>query len=72
MRDVVQQGEASLGKRLGANVTLLGFPDANGLGSVRSSRRDASIAQGDAYDDATAAFRTARPRFSFGTIDGAD
>jgi len=41
----VQQGETSLGKKLGASVTLLGFPDANGLGFRPVVRRDASIAQ---------------------------
>ena len=72
VRDEVQQGETSLGKRLGASVTLLGFSDANGLGFRPVVRRDASIAQGDAYDDATEVFRTGKGRFSFGTIDGVD
>ena len=72
VRDEVQQGETSLGKRLGASVTLLGFSDANGLGFRPVVRHDASIAQGDAYDDATEVFRTGKGRFSFGTIDGVD
>ena len=72
MRDEVQQGETSLGKRLGASVTLLGFSDANGLGFRPVVRHDAAIAQGDAYDDATEVFRTGKGRFSFGTIAGVD
>ncbi|HEV7177094.1 MAG TPA: HAMP domain-containing sensor histidine kinase [Solirubrobacteraceae bacterium] len=72
VRDEVQQSETSLGKRLGASVTLLGFPDANGLGFRPVVRHDAAIAQGDAYDDATDAFRTGKGKFSFGTIAGVD
>jgi len=72
VRDEVQQGETSLGKKLGASVTLLGFPDANGLGFRPVVRHDVSVAQGDAYDDATDVFRTGKGRFSFGTIAGVD
>jgi signal transduction histidine kinase len=68
----VQQGESSLGKKLEADVTLLGFPDANGLGFRPVLAHDAANAQGDAYDDATQAFSTGKAKFSFGTIDGAD
>ena len=69
----VQQDEAALAKKLGASVTLLGYPDANGqnfrpvlLG------RDATNAQGDTYDDATRAFMSGKAKLTFGTIDGDD
>jgi signal transduction histidine kinase len=68
----VQQDEASLAKKLGASVTLLGYPDATGQNFRPVSRRDATTVQGDAYDDATRAFRTGKAKFTFGTIAGAD
>jgi signal transduction histidine kinase len=69
----IQEGEAALAKKLGASVTLLGYPDANGLGFRPALLgRDATAAQGDSYDDATLAFRTGKPKYTFGTIDGDD
>jgi signal transduction histidine kinase len=66
----VQQNETSLAKKLGASVTLLGFPDANGVDfHAVLPGRDANSA-GDAYDDATKVFRDGRADYSFGTIDG--
>jgi signal transduction histidine kinase len=72
VRDEVQQGEATLGKRLGASVTMLGFPDANGLDFRPVLRHDVANAQGDSYDDATQVFRTGKAKYSFGTIAGVD
>ena len=72
VRDEVQQGEASLGKRLGASVTMLGFPDANGLGFRPVVPHDAANQQGDTYDDATQVFGTGKAKYSFGTIGGVD
>lgn len=69
----VQQDEASLSKKLGASVTLLGFPDANGLNfRPAAPGPDTANAQGDTFDDATHAFRTGKPKFSFGTLGGDD
>jgi signal transduction histidine kinase len=69
----VNQLEVSLSRQLGASVTLLGFPDSNGL-NFRPvlPQRDAATSAGDAYDDATKAFRTGKAVYTFGTIDGAD
>ncbi|MGZ4185343.1 MAG: HAMP domain-containing sensor histidine kinase [Solirubrobacteraceae bacterium] len=68
----VNQLEVSLSRQLGASVTLLGFPDANGL-NFRPvlPKRDAATAAGDLYDDAARAFRTGKSVYTFGTIDGA-
>jgi signal transduction histidine kinase len=69
----VQRDEAALAKKLGATVTLLGFPDANGVGfRPVLMGRDAADTTGDAYDDATRTFRTDKPDYSFGTIDGTE
>src|SRR5262249_9823055 len=66
----LQQRENSLAKKLGASVTLLGFPNANGV-DFRPvlEGRDANSA-GDAYDDATKVFLHGRADYSFGTIGG--
>ncbi|HEY1510424.1 MAG TPA: HAMP domain-containing sensor histidine kinase [Solirubrobacteraceae bacterium] len=66
----VQQNEASLAKKLGATVTVLGFPDANGRFRPVLPGRDAVTAAGDAFDDASRVFRTGKPVYTFGTIDG--
>jgi signal transduction histidine kinase len=66
------QLEVALGGRLGASVTLLGFPDAVGHFRPVLLPRDAADARGDFYDDATRVFTTSKPLYSFGTIDGAE
>jgi signal transduction histidine kinase len=70
--NVVQEKEASLSKKLGASVTLLGFPDATGHFRPVLSGRDRLNSSGDAFDDATRVFRSGKAVYSFGTIDGGE
>jgi signal transduction histidine kinase len=70
-RETVMNHQQQLISRTGATVvSVLGYPGPDGRGSrVLLPPRDGGDAD-DSYDDAIVAFRTHRPRYSFGSIDG--
>ena len=63
--------QRSLGDRLGATVTLLGYPSAKGE-AQRVIRSTDESGQSDSYDDVSAAFRRNHRIESFGTVDGTE
>src|SRR3984957_16643832 len=67
--------EAQLGTRLGATVTVLGFPGegelAHGL-PLAPAQQDADTVAADPFDDVAIAFRTGKPKYTFGTINGTE
>jgi len=71
-RIAVQQAEQQLGVRIGAAVTLLGFPSAEGRYTPVPPPRNPDTIEADRFDDATTVFRTGRPVYSFGSIDATE
>jgi signal transduction histidine kinase len=67
-RIALSRQQQLLGTRLGATVTLLGYPTASGRGQPVLLSLD-QTAPADPYDDAAVAFQTHRRISSFGTID---
>ncbi|MGI8864626.1 MAG: HAMP domain-containing sensor histidine kinase [Solirubrobacteraceae bacterium] len=70
-RAALQASEQFLSKRLGATVTLFGYPDAAGVGK-RVPTADGAVDQAGADDDVRAAFRTHHTIKSFGSVDGSE
>jgi signal transduction histidine kinase len=69
----VHQNEASLAKKLGATVTLVGFPDAQGrYYRPAVPGGDSANSTGDAFDDATSVFEKRKSVYTFGSVDGAE
>ena len=70
-RETIINHQQQLISRTGATVvSVLGYPGPGGAGSrVLLAPRDGGDAD-DSYDDAVLAFRSHRPRYSFGSIDG--
>jgi signal transduction histidine kinase len=71
-RGQVQQQEQTLARRIGASVTLLGFPDATSHGRPVLTPRDVVPSEFDPYNDAAQTFRTGKTVYSFGSVDGTD
>jgi signal transduction histidine kinase len=71
-RNAVQQRETSLARRLGASVTLLGFPEANGHPLPVWPPHGSGVSDVDPYDDATSVFRSKKAIYSFGNLDGTE
>jgi signal transduction histidine kinase len=71
-RVAVLSQEQSLARRIGATVTLLGFPEITGRYLPVLPQHGAETTPPDSYADAAVVFRTNRPFYSFGTIDGTD
>ena len=67
-RQALARQQDALGTRLGATVTLLGYPATSGQGQPVLLSLD-QTAPADPYDDATRAFRTRHRVHSFGAID---
>jgi signal transduction histidine kinase len=67
-RLAVQQAQQRLGSRIGASVTLIGFPGASGQGEPVLPVRDADGAEAGAFDDVAKAFESGRAVYSFGSI----
>jgi signal transduction histidine kinase len=69
-RDDLDDDAATLGDRISASVGVLGFPGAEGKhGTVLTPRgNDNDVLSED--DDVAKAFRTGKPNYSFGTVDG--
>jgi signal transduction histidine kinase len=70
-RAALQASEQFLSKRLGATVTLFGYPDAAGVGR-RVPTNEGVVDEGGADDDVRAAFRTHRTIKSFGSVDSTE
>ncbi len=70
-RAALQKREQALSKRLGATVTLFGYPDTTGVG-IRVPTAEASVNEAGADDDVRAAFQTHRFTQSFGSVEGTD
>jgi signal transduction histidine kinase len=70
-RAALQKREQALSKRLGATVTLFGYPDSTGVG-IRVPTAEASVNEAGADDDVRAAFQTHRFTQSFGSVEGTD
>jgi signal transduction histidine kinase len=69
----LQGAQQRLATRLGGFVYVLGYPGATGIGVPQSPpRSEVEGAQIDPFDDGATAFRTGRPTYSFGTIDGTE
>jgi signal transduction histidine kinase len=70
-RRVLIARQVALGNRIGATVTLLGYPDNNsGRGQLLLPLIDYSdTTQADSLADVATAFRTHRPQATFGTIE---
>jgi signal transduction histidine kinase len=71
-RAELQQRQAALARRLGASVTLLGFPEANGHPLPVWPPHGNDSSEVDPYDDATRVFQTGKAFYSFGSLDGAE
>jgi signal transduction histidine kinase len=71
-RAELQQRQATLARRLGASVTLVGFPEANGRPLPVWPPHTNDSVDVDPYDDATHVFQTGKAIYSFGTLDGAE
>ena len=70
-RFALQKSEQALSKRLGATVTLFGYPDAEGVGT-RVPTAEASVNEAGADDDVRTVFQTHHAKQSFGSVDGTD
>jgi signal transduction histidine kinase len=69
----LQRQQQQLGARIGAVVTVLGYPDATGHGQLLLSPTvEGDTAESDRFEDVAVAFRSGRARFSFGSIDGTE
>jgi signal transduction histidine kinase len=64
------QHQRTLGSRLGATVNVLGYPDESGQGVLQPNAGREAALPSDSFDDATMAFQTHRPQYTFGSIDG--
>jgi signal transduction histidine kinase len=66
--------EQQLASRVGGIVTVLGYPDPSWHGQPQDSRPvdEIGVVNSDPFHDATVAFRTGKPQYGFGTIDGTD
>jgi signal transduction histidine kinase len=66
--------EQQLASRVGGIVTVLGYPDTSWHGQPQETRPVdvSSVVDSDPFRDATVAFRTGKPQYGFGTIDGTD
>lgn len=65
--------QGQLATRVGGIATVLGYPDLEGHGHpLLSPTAEGEDSGSEAYADATAAFRTHHPQYSFGSIDGVD
>jgi signal transduction histidine kinase len=71
-REAVLSQEQLLARRIGATVTLLGFPEITGRYLPVLPQHDVEGPPPDSYDDAAVVFRTNQPFYSFGTIAGTD
>jgi signal transduction histidine kinase len=70
-RAALQASEQFLSRRLGATVTLFGYPDAAGMGK-RVPTAEGAVDEAGADDDVRAAFNTHRTIKSFGSVDGTE
>jgi signal transduction histidine kinase len=70
----LESHEQQLASRVSGIVTILGYPDASWHGQPQESRPVdvGSVVDADPFHDATVAFRTGKPQYGFGTIDGTD
>jgi signal transduction histidine kinase len=64
--------QQSLGRRLGASVYVLGYPNAAGIGGPQLPKGIDDLIDGDTRDDVTRAFRSHASNYTLGTIDGTD
>ena len=72
-RAALYNAQQQLGGRVGANVAVLGFPDANGNGELLlSPQREGSAIVSGTLGDITRAFRTGKPVYSFESIGGTE
>jgi signal transduction histidine kinase len=71
-RAELQRRQASLARHLGASVTMVGFPDANGHPRPVWPPRSSDSPGVDPYDDATHVLQTGKAVYSFGSVDGAE
>jgi signal transduction histidine kinase len=70
VHDALQARERDLGAPIGApEVALLGYPEPSGKARTVVAL-DPDLANADPNDDAAAAFRDGKPRYTFGSIDG--
>jgi signal transduction histidine kinase len=74
--DVAQdlyQAQQQLGVRIGGSATVLGYPEASGLGKpLLPDSREGATVNADQFDDVARAFSTHRSVYSFGFISGDD
>jgi signal transduction histidine kinase len=69
----LQRAQENLQSRLGAVVTVLGYPEANGHGlPLLPAKLESDTVESDSFDDAAVVFRRGRPRYTFGSIDGTE
>ena len=71
-RRALLRNQQTLGARIGAIVSLIGFFDPSGHGEVLVQPPDSDITQSDPFDDVARAFRTGHRFSSFGSIDGTE
>ena len=69
-KNALSEAQTDLQTRIGATVTVLGFPGLNGADSVPLLEPRDNADLGDSYSDVAEAFRTNHRVYSFGTIDG--
>ena len=62
--------QQQLASRIGAVVSVIGYPDATGHGLVLAPRDTSENGEADPFDDVAKAFRTHRAVYSFGSIEG--
>ncbi len=71
IRSRILQLQHSLSDRVGATVTLLGYPDLTGHGYPVAPTQDADSSS-DPYDDVASAFLNRKQLYSFGSINGTE
>jgi signal transduction histidine kinase len=70
-RDALRVAQQQLATRVGAVVTVLGYPGADGYGNLLlDPKAEGDIAESDPFDDVAAAFRSGRPQYTFGSLGG--
>jgi signal transduction histidine kinase len=71
--DQLSDQTRAMAARIGAAVSVLGYPDPNGQAiPLLTGRNQPAIVADDPLDDVASAFRTHRAQYTFGSIKGTD
>jgi signal transduction histidine kinase len=71
--DQLSDQARGLAARIGATVTVFGYPGADGHGlPLLTGRNEPALVADDPLDDVASSFRTGHPQYTFGSIRGTD